>query len=218
MTDQPMPQRSTDLRERRRRETVTGIADAALTLFEERGMAATTVHDIALAAGISDRTCFRHLSSKEQSVLTLQAEFDAARDRWLERVDRDAPALGQLEAVYSEVLAALDGPLADVAEQQLRVRRLMCTEPALRAAAVSLDATRSWDSAPRVAAAFDGALTVAETRLVIEYAGVALRLAFDAWAEARDAGLPATLTAAYDSTRARLAEVAAGARAVAASR
>jgi AcrR family transcriptional regulator len=205
-------QSTIDLRERRRRATMADISEAALALFEANGMAATTVHDIAEAAGISDRTCFRYLSSKEETVLTLHAEFDEPLARWLERVDTTAPALPQLETVYAEVLAALDGPLAAVAEQQLRVRRLMFTEPALRATAVSLDATRSWDLAQQIATAFDGALSPLEARLITEYSGIAVRQAFDTWAEARDAGTPATLTATYTATRARLAEAAATSR------
>ena len=44
------------LRERRRSQTRAEIAEAALDLFERQGVAATTVEDIAAAAGISPRT------------------------------------------------------------------------------------------------------------------------------------------------------------------
>lgn len=209
MTEPSLLQRTVDLRERRRRAMMADISEAALALFEEKGLTATTVHDIAEAAGISDRTCFRYLPSKEEAVLTLHAEFDEPLARWLEAVETTAPALPQLEAVYAEVLAALDGPLAAVAEQQLRVRRLMFVEPALRATAVSIDATRSWALAQQIAAAFDGTLTALDARLITEYAGIAVRQAFDTWAEARDAGAPATLSGTYSATRTRLADTAA---------
>ncbi|MFB2580951.1 TetR/AcrR family transcriptional regulator [Herbiconiux sp. P15] len=202
-------ERAVDLRERRRRATLAEITEAAVTLFEQNGLAATTVHDIAAAAGISDRTCFRYLPSKEESVLTLHTEFEEPLAGWLADVAVDEPVLPQLEAVYVSVLQSLDGPLAPVARQQLRVRRLMFTEPALRAAAVSLDATRSWELARQIDAAFDGRLLPEQARLITEYAGIALRQAFDSWAESVDAGLTATLVEAYAATRGRLAEIAA---------
>ena len=196
------------LRERRRMATTTEISEAALALFEERGMAATTIHDIAQAAGVSDRTCFRYFPSKEESVLTLHPAFDPPIDAWLADVDRGSAPLPQLERVYERVLASLDGELAALAHQQLRVRRLMADEPQLRSAAVSLDATRSWELAARMTTAFDGRITAQEARLVTELAGVAVRTAFDEWADARAAGLDATLVASYAAVRRRLRDIA----------
>ena len=97
---------TTGLRERRRMATTTEISEAALALFEQRGMAATTIHDIAQAAGVSDRTCFRYFPSKEESVLTLHPVFDAPLDAWLAEVDRGSAPLPQLEAVYERARQA----------------------------------------------------------------------------------------------------------------
>ena len=47
------------LRDRRRRETALEICTAALDLFEEKGVAGTTVDEIAARAGVSPRTFFR---------------------------------------------------------------------------------------------------------------------------------------------------------------
>jgi AcrR family transcriptional regulator len=196
------------LRERRRIATTTEISEAALALFEQRGMAATTIHDIAQAAGVSDRTCFRYFPSKEESVLTLQPVFDAPLDDWLADVDRGSAPLPQLEAVYGRVLASLDGELAPIAHQQLRVRRLMADEPQLRATAVSADAARSWELAERMTHAFGGRITAQEARLVTELAGVAVRAAFDEWADARAEGLDATLVASYAAVRRRVRDIA----------
>jgi AcrR family transcriptional regulator len=209
MSEPSVLQRTLDLRERRRRATLADITEAAVTLFERNGMASTTVHDIATAAGISDRTCFRYLPSKEESVLTLHTEFEEPLAQWLADVVVDQPVLPQLEAVYASVLAHLDGPLAPIARQQLRVRRLILIEPGLRAAAVSLDATRSWELAQQIAAAFEGRLLPEQARLITEYAAVALRQTFDNWAESIDAGTPCTLVEAYAVTRGRLAAIAA---------
>lgn len=197
-----------DLRQRRRRTTTAEISDAALTLFEQKGMAETTIHDIAVAAGVSDRTCFRYFPSKEESVLTLHHEFSGPVSAWLDEVDLDRPPLPQLEEVYGAVLASLDGPSADLAQHHLRVRRLMFHEPQLRAAAVSLDAAGSWSTAQRMTAAFDGKVSPEEARLTTELAGIAVRAAFDEWAELVDASRHATLFDTYNRVRERLRGIA----------
>lgn len=57
-----------DLRERNRSRTATEIADAAVRLFNAKGFDATTVADIAEAAGVSVRTFFRYFPTKEDVV------------------------------------------------------------------------------------------------------------------------------------------------------
>jgi AcrR family transcriptional regulator len=42
------------------------VVDAALTLFMRKGIKATTTRDIALRAGISEGTIYRHFDSKEE--------------------------------------------------------------------------------------------------------------------------------------------------------
>lgn len=196
------------LRERRRRATTAEISEAALALFEQKGVAATTVHDIAAAVGVSDRTCFRYFPSKEESVLTLHLEFEGPLVDWLGRVALDKPPLPQLEEVYASVLGRLDGPLAPVAQHQLRVRRLMFHEPELRAAAFTLDAAAAWSTAQRITTAYQGAVTPEEARLVTELASMGVRAAFNEWAELVDAGERATLTGVYTKVRSRLRSIA----------
>lgn len=199
---------SLNLRERRRRATSAEISEAALDLFERNGMTATTVHEIAQAAGVSDRTCFRYLPSKEDAVLTIAAEFDEPIKAWLRRIDLDRPILPQLEEVYSGILANFDGPLAPIAHQQLRVRRLMEVEPQLRAAAVSRDAANAWELARQISEASAGQVSFGEARLIADFAGHAIRETFNEWSEAMDAGQSPTLTAVYRSKRAQLREIA----------
>jgi AcrR family transcriptional regulator len=67
-----------ELTERRNRETKELIADRAVDLFVDNGFAATSMDDVAQAAGVSRRTVYRHFASKEDLV------FDYPR-RWLER-------------------------------------------------------------------------------------------------------------------------------------
>ena len=60
---------STDLRERKRQLTLERIAEAGLKLFIEHGYEATTLDAIAAASGISRRTFFYYLKSKEDVLL-----------------------------------------------------------------------------------------------------------------------------------------------------
>src|SRR4051794_63114 len=57
------PQSSTQRLKMRRQ-----LAAAAMELFATRGYAATTVDDIAAAAGVARRTFFRHFRSKEEAI------------------------------------------------------------------------------------------------------------------------------------------------------
>jgi AcrR family transcriptional regulator len=58
------------------------LADAALTLFDQRGYEQTTVDDIAEQAGVGRTTFFRHYRSKEDVIFPEHARLlDAIRDR-----------------------------------------------------------------------------------------------------------------------------------------
>jgi AcrR family transcriptional regulator len=57
------------LRERRRRQTQVEVANAAIDLVVERGLANVTVDDIAAQAGISRSTFFNHFRSKDDALV-----------------------------------------------------------------------------------------------------------------------------------------------------
>ncbi len=59
------------VRERKRRETLQRITDAGIRLFVEKGYEATTLDEIAAAAGISRRTFFYYFKSKDEILLSL---------------------------------------------------------------------------------------------------------------------------------------------------
>ncbi len=61
------------LRERKRRETLKRITDTGMRLFVSKGYDATTLDDIAAAAGISRRTFFHYFKSKDDILLSMQS-------------------------------------------------------------------------------------------------------------------------------------------------
>ncbi len=58
------------LRERKKLNVRTAIQREALRLFSDQGFEATTVEQIAEAAGVSTATFYRYFTSKEDSVVT----------------------------------------------------------------------------------------------------------------------------------------------------
>ncbi|GAA2212302.1 TetR/AcrR family transcriptional regulator [Nonomuraea monospora] len=125
-----MADQHSTLRERRRAQTQRTIQAHAVRLFAERGYDATTVTDVAEAAGVSPMTVYRHFPTKEDLVLAdqhgrLVAERIAASGGGLPLVRRIGGALVESGAA----LTADDG-----AREFLLTRlRLMISTPALRA-------------------------------------------------------------------------------------
>ncbi|GAA1941729.1 TetR family transcriptional regulator [Nocardioides hwasunensis] len=196
--DIPYPGRVSQpaLRERRRQQTEREICDAALDLFERRGVDQTTVDDIAAAAGVSARTFFRYFATKEAAALVSHVDLDDRVEQMLDDLAPGRPLLAQLEDMWGEILTALDDGRSDAGRLVLRVRRLMLAEPALRQAAVSIDAQRLDAFVARATAALDLDDDLG-TRVTVQAAGVAVRVAMDRWAEARDSGDRIDLLATY---------------------
>jgi len=72
-----MEQATTGLRERKKKQTREALARAGMELFVERGYDATTLAEIAEAAGVSTRTIFAYFPSKED---ILFAGFQTMRE------------------------------------------------------------------------------------------------------------------------------------------
>lgn len=101
-----------DLRERKRRLTLDQITRTGLRLFKENGYEETTLDAIAAASGISRRTFFHYLKSKEDVLLAHESgEFPhALRPAFLEQSPDQSP----IEAARKTFLAL--APLHDTAE------------------------------------------------------------------------------------------------------
>lgn len=67
--DRPMPEPAPRLVERSRRAARAEVARTGVALFLEHGFDATTMDDVATAAGVSRRTLFRYFGSKEEVAL-----------------------------------------------------------------------------------------------------------------------------------------------------
>ena len=81
---------SVTLRERQRIQVLADIRRAAYHLFAEKGYGAVTTAEIAAAAGISQRTLFRHVPTKEELVTGPLQEGGTAVVRHLEgRPDKE---------------------------------------------------------------------------------------------------------------------------------
>lgn len=120
------------LRETKKQQTRTAIADAALELFLEHGFAQVTVADVARRAGVSTNTVFNYFSTKEDLFFDRQAEAEGhlaalVRDR--------APGTCPVEVVRDSLLAALqrNEPMLGLHPGAVRFWQVIHDSPALRA-------------------------------------------------------------------------------------
>jgi AcrR family transcriptional regulator len=116
------------LRERRRAETRRTLQRHAVRLFRARGYDATTVNDVAQAAGVSVMTLYRHFATKED--LVLYDEYDRQTAATLAAQRQDEP----LRRRISQALVQTASTAVDSERDLLLARlRLMISTPALQA-------------------------------------------------------------------------------------
>lgn len=188
------------LRERRRLQTRTDIGEAALALFEERGVEATTVENIAAAAGVSPRTFFRYFANKEEAALPAQLAFDAAVEEGLRAAEGPGSPRLKLEVVYSDILARYADPTSEESQRMLAARRLIRREPVLQAAQLRLGVMHQAAVVDILAARFKGVDRL-QLRLAVELSAAVVRVAFDTWAGRLQDGTKSSLVELYDDAR-----------------
>ena len=184
------------MRERLGRPLVTSRAELeriALDLFIRNGFNATTLDDIATAAGIARRTFFGYYASKNDVVW---GDFDAllrGMEAWLAEVHDDRPLL---ETLTEAVVRFNDLPAEAVPAHRRRMA-LILHVPTLQAHSTLRYA--DWrDVVARYAARrldepVDGLLP----QLVGHLALAAAVTAYEQWLADESADLPSLLTAAY---------------------
>ncbi|GAA2760752.1 TetR family transcriptional regulator [Actinopolymorpha rutila] len=183
------------LREQRKARTRRAIQEQALRLFVAQGYEATTVAEIAAAAGVSHMTFFRYFPSKEAVV-----ENDEYDPILVDLIERRPAGEGPLTALREAVREGL-GPVYATDREGLLVRcRLVLRTPALRARlAGNLGATEEMLARALAARARAGSVTL-EARVVAAAALGALTTAIAAWVEEEGAEeLPDLIDRAFDA-------------------
>lgn len=187
---------SPGLRERRRRDTLREVSDAAIELFERKGVTETTIDDIAATAGISQRTFFRYYATKEQAVCINDVGLGAVMDETVAAIRDGAPVVAALEGAWMRLFDQLDSQ-PEEHRRTLRVRRLVQSQPALLARTLANEAERIdelTDAAVDAAGPGADALTA---RALVAVISATTRLAFDEWARRVEAGTDASVRAIY---------------------
>lgn len=117
-----------NLRARRRTETRQTIQRQAIRLFSERGYDATTVNDVATAAGVAAMTVYRNFPTKED--LVLYDELDQLAAATISELPASEPLV---DRIGRTLLRTIDLASAHDQEFLLARLRLMIETPALRA-------------------------------------------------------------------------------------
>jgi AcrR family transcriptional regulator len=169
--------RTTSLRERKRRRTRRALVEAAVDLFDRQGYDQTTVAEIAAGAQVSPRSFFSYFGSKEEILFPdsdsrVQVAADAIASR--------APGQRPVE-VLAGVLQRIVAVDTAVASRMTRVRmRLIMEVPAVRGRCLQVSFSAQREIARLLHAAFPdeldevtaaslvGAMTGAMTAALVE--------------------------------------------------
>jgi AcrR family transcriptional regulator len=166
----------TSLRERKKQQTKQALQEQALRLFLARGYEATTVDDIAEAAGVSPRTFFRYFPTKEEVLIK-----DPYDRRFLDVFVARPPEEPIVESIRVAMRAALPPMTSAEAEVMLMRTRLMFESPELSA--------QMWchyaEAEAMLAAVIGQRLGQSASNLIVQAAAAAsfaaLRVAIQTW-------------------------------------
>lgn len=114
---------------RRPATTAAELEHIALEIFAERGFDATTVDDIAQAAGIGRRTFFRYFASKND---VAWGDFEVHLERMRDALAATPPDVAVGEALRHKILAFNTFPAEEASWHRQRMALILRT-PALQA-------------------------------------------------------------------------------------
>jgi AcrR family transcriptional regulator len=163
------------LRERKKAETRRSIQEHALRLFLEKGYDATTVEEIAAAAGVSHMTFFRYFPSKPAVVEN--DEYDPMMAEMIRARPAGEPPLTAIRRALTGALRAM--PETELSTVRIRAR-LIQGVPALRAR--QIEAQQSTRALFAGAIEGRGDLTPFEREVLGGVALTALAVAINHWA------------------------------------
>jgi AcrR family transcriptional regulator len=152
------------LREQKKQQTRTALADAALALFTAHGFEQVTVAEVAAAAGVSVNTAFNYFPTKEDLFFDRQSEVETRLATWVRTRPRGTAPTAAIRDGLLHALAEGDPTLglskeADVfwriveesASLRARTREIAERSEAALAAALAEEAPPS-DPLPRLLA------------------------------------------------------------------
>jgi AcrR family transcriptional regulator len=173
------------------------LAEAAMTLFIERGYDEVTVADIAERAGLTKRSFFNHFADKREAVFASVDPLQEAVLAALAEADDDLAPLDAAVWAFTQAAA----PIADYPELT-RARRVLIDS------SVELQ-ERDLLKMASMTAAVAGALARRgvprrDAAFVAQAATTALTTGLDEWAREPERGLTASIQGALNDLRAAL--------------
>ncbi|GBQ70424.1 transcriptional regulator [Ameyamaea chiangmaiensis NBRC 103196] len=142
MTQSVLPESSLEplsRREQKRVDTHEALINAAMSLLSTRGFDATTVDDIAAAAGISRRTLFRYFPTKADIVTAWTGQMTAVLTRTVENCPPECPP----QTLLAQALEAVIPHIAPTEHEAFAFVFLIERTPALLS--VSLRKYAQWE-------------------------------------------------------------------------
>ncbi|WP_328354820.1 TetR family transcriptional regulator [Mycobacterium sp. NBC_00419] len=177
------------LTDRRRRLVRDDIGRAAVRLFAERGFDGVTVADIALAAGISERTFFRYFATKDEVLLAYERHV---WERLVAAVAARPAGEGPVTALREAFLSTSHVEPAD----RVRVAQLggiLAQAPELNARSRGQRLINDSDLIELIAARFPAntSTTRNQARVIVTAMNAVAAAEFGAWAQSGGRGDPA---------------------------
>jgi AcrR family transcriptional regulator len=168
------------LRARKKRETRSALAWAAVRLAVERGFAQVAIEDIAAAAGVSPRTFNNYFSSKAEAIVARHAERLQAVAAQL----RDRPSD---EALWIAIRRAVTGQFqgessaAGLGREWIDGVKLMMAEPAVQAEFLRQSRIAEQEVARAIAERIGAATDALYPHLAAAAVGAVIRVSLERW-------------------------------------